>query len=547
VAFLLLGWSCLADSIETNYVFSQAVHNTISSEKSLAVAETNFIIMSRDRSNDPPFLGKLELAMAFRYSYEQQKQRDRIFEHCESALRYPLVYSDACRVWELMGVTLEWMQYEVPVRELPALRRKVLPAYLNGLKAAGGDKPLAAMFKGYVARFYADNPYYEEILTEGFNTFPDAAVLQEIVETVEKSNHMPLPPAIESQPPIGSMSFDAKEYEVEGVIEEDIFSSFRSFPGKLKAEFKVQVRDRAWLIETTELVRTRGSLRSQRAGTANSTEIYTLNVPINRVVEAWPTNLPLPVRPPPSTGRPSLPVGAPIHILGSTGKVVSNTMPLADDDEAIVPHLWLMFASHGCFQAPGTNRLTPVYAFYAPDKGNPPIKLEADWKLMSGAGALPLRVNYYTDGGPHDGFVQASYSVSGITNFGGTVFPSGFVFEEYAPPQGPARDDRRMVRRAEATVTAFRPVCSIRNFLPGCDNAVVVTDWRLANAQTSNSPSKYLERGGVQWLSAAEAKSRSEGESPAKQSPVFLAVFGVLVLLPPAVILLKTIKRKSSR
>jgi len=217
-------------------------------------------------------------------------------------------------------------------------------------------------------------------------------------------------------------------------------------------------------------------------------------------------------------------------------------MPLADDDEAIVPHLWLMFASHGCFQGLGTNRLTPVYAFYTPDKGNPPIELEADWKLMSGAGALPLRVNYYTDGGLHDGFVQASYSVSGMTNFGGTVFPSGFVFEEYAPPQGPTREDRRMVRRAEATVTAFRPVCSIKNFLPECDNAVVVKDWRLANAQTSNLPSKYMERGGVQWLSAAEAKGRTEGKTPKKPLLIRLVVFGVL-LVPPVVIMLKSFKR----
>ena len=158
----------------------------------------------------------------------------------------------------MTGVTLEWMQYEVPVRDLPALRKKVLAAYLNGLKAAGENKSLAGVFKGYVARFYANNPYYEEILTEGINTFPDAAVLEKIVETVEKSDHLPLPLGIEDQPPVGSMSFDAKEYEVEGVIEEDIFGGF---PGKLKAEFKVQVRGGSWLIETTELERTRGSLR----------------------------------------------------------------------------------------------------------------------------------------------------------------------------------------------------------------------------------------------------------------------------------------------
>ena len=73
VAFMTLGGSCLADSVETNYVFGQAVQKVISSEKSLAMAESNFVAMSRDRSNDPPFLGKLELAMAFRYSRNSRR------------------------------------------------------------------------------------------------------------------------------------------------------------------------------------------------------------------------------------------------------------------------------------------------------------------------------------------------------------------------------------------------------------------------------------------------------------------------------------------
>jgi len=531
-----------ADSVETNYVFGQAVENTISSEKSLALAETNFIAMSRARSNDPPFLGELEVAMALRYSREPGNERDHVIQHCEGALRYPLDFTNTCRTWQLLGDAYQSKMGNEPLpQDVRALRRKAVAAYLNGLKAAGTDKDWVSVFKAKVVALYFNLQWYGEILMEGVSIFPvtDRTVLLELMQMVEKTNYSLLPPANVNRPPVGVMSIDAKEYEVEGVIDEDIFGTF---PGKLKAEFKVQVRGSSWLIQTTELTRTRGSLRSQRAGTANSTEIYTLNVPINRVIEAWPTNLPPPTFQRPPGGGPSLPVGTPINILGSTGKVVSNTMPLADDDEAIVPHLWLMFASHGCFQALGSNRLTPVYTFYAPDKGNPPLKLEADWKLMSGSGALPLRVNYYTDGGLRDGFVQASYSVSGITNFGGTVFPSGFVFEEYAPPQGATRDDRRMVRRAVATVTAFRPVCSIKNFLPECDNAVVVKDWRLANAQTSNLPSKYMERGGVQWLSAAEAKGRTEGKTPKKPLLIRLVVFGVL-LVPPVVIMLKSFKR----
>jgi hypothetical protein len=543
MAFLMLGGSCLADALETNHVFLQAVEDGISSEKSLAVAGTNYLTLSREHSNAPPFLGKLELAMALRYSNEPGSQPDRIIEHCEAALRYPLDLSDACGAWQLLGDTYRSKAEKGAFsQETLMLSSKAVAAYLSGLKAAGTNEDWVSALKAKVVSLYVNKYYYAQILTEGQKMFSNGMVLLELMQTVEKTNYSLLPPATVNQPAVGGMSFDAKEYEVEGVINEKIFGTF---PGKLKAEFKVQVKDRAWLIETTELERTRGSVRSQRAGTANSTEICTLNVPINRVVEAGPTNSPSsPVQRPPG-GGPSLPVGAPIHILASTGKVVSNTMPLADDDEAIVPHLWLMFASHYSFQSLGTNNLlTPVYEFYSPDKAKPPRKLEADWSLMSGSGALPLRVNYYREGGMHEGFVQAAYSVTGKTNFGGTVFPSGFLFEQYAAMGGPSRDDMKVVRRAQATVTAFRPVCSIKNFLPECDNTVFVTDWRLANAQTSNTPVKYPQRGGVKWLSLAEAKRRSEGNPPGKSSPVFWVVFGLL-LVPPVVIMLKSFKRKS--
>ena len=441
LAFLMLGGSASADLVETNLVFGQEVSNAIFSETSLAVAETNIINLSRERSNDPPFLGKLELAIALRYSREPGNERDHVIQHCEAALRCPLDLNDSCGAWQLLGDThkneVESTGLEQDKR---VFRRQAVAAYLSGLKAAGTNEDWVPAFKGKVVGLYLNLRWYGEIYMEGDKVFPQAPVLTELVQAVEKTNYALLPPATVNRLPVGSMSFDAKEYEVEGVIDEYLL---RSFPGKIKAEFKVQVKGSAWLIETTELLRTRGLLRSQRAGTVNSTEIYTLNVPINRVIEPGPTNAThLPFRPPPG-GRHSLPVGTPITILGSSGKVVSNNMPLADDDKAIIPHLWIMFASHGCFKGLGTNRLTPVYEQYAPESAVPPRKLEAEWNLMSGSGALPLRVNYYTAGGVRDGFLQAVYTVTGITNFGGKAFPSGFVFEQYAPARGPSRDDMK--------------------------------------------------------------------------------------------------------
>jgi hypothetical protein len=536
------GGSCLAGSVEADNAFGRAVYDTILLEKSLAVAETNFVNMSREHSNEPPYLGKLEAAMASRYSYEQQKQRDRIFEHCEAALRYPLVYSDACRVWELIGVTREWMQYEVPARELPALRREVLAAYLNGLKAAAGDIRFAGMFKGCVARFYANNPYYQEILTEGIKTFPDEAVLQEILETVEKSNHLPLPPALENQPAIGSMSFNAKQYEVEGVIEEDLLGNF---PGNIRAEFHVWVKDGSWLVETWERERSRGPLRSQRTGTTNATEIFELDVPVDRKIEAWPANTPASLVRALNGGGPGPEVGTPItQGIASMGFIASNALPVTRDDEGLVPHLWLMFASQGYFHGLSTNRLTPAYRFDATGTSLAIPKLEAEWTLMGGSAALPLRVNYYTDGGAFEGFLQAAYRVTGITNFGGTVFPGGFLFEQFAPTGSASRYDLKTVRRARVTVTAFRPVCTRKNLLPEAEGTVLVHDMRLPGAELHGHG--YVQKGGARWFPVADSKEVSEGRSlHRKQSPVFLVVFGVLLLLPPVVIIIKSMKRKS--
>jgi len=441
----------------------------------------------------------------------------------------------------LLGDTYQSKAWNEPLPQgVRALSSKAVAAYLSGLKAAGTDKDWVSAFKAKVVGLYVNRSYYGEIYVEGDKISPGGTVLMELVEAVEKTNYSLLPPATLNRVPVVSMSFDAKEYEVEGVIEEDIFGSF---PGKLKAEFKVWVKGDAWLIETTELVRTRGMLRSQRAGTANSTEICTLNVPINRVVEAPPANSPpTPFQRPPG-GGPSLPVGAPIHIMGSTGRVVSNTMPLADDDEAIVPHLWLMFASRNYFQAQRTNRMTPAYRYDATGMPRSISELEAECVLMGGTAALPLRVNYYTGGGLHEGFQQAAYSVTGKTNFGGTIFPSGFVFEEYAPTGGASRYDMKVVRRAEVTVTAFRPVCSIKNFLPECDNGVVVHDMRLPGAKPDKF--SYIQRNGVKWVSAADAKELAEGRPLAqKKSPVILIIIGVMALLPPVVIIMKSVKRK---
>ena len=108
--------------------------------------------------------------------------------------------------------------------------------------------------------------------------------------------------------------------------------------------------------------------------------------------------------------------------------------------------------------------------------------------------------------------MQAAYRVTGITNFGGTAFPSGFVFEEYAPTGGPSPHDTKKLRRAEVTVAAFRPVCSRKNLLPEDDEegrGQYSSGTCACPTQPLPSP-RTLRETVLKWVSVAEARKLAE-------------------------------------
>ncbi len=65
-------------------------------------------------------------------------------------------------------------------------------------------------------------------------------------------------------------------------------------------------------------------------------------------------------------------------------------------------------------------------------------------------------------------------------------------------------------KRAVATVTAVRPYCSRRQFVPAAAGMTAVIDERLAGVPNSNPRMFYLFRDGLRWVSVAEAKKFAE-------------------------------------
>jgi len=301
------------------------------------------------------------------------------------------------------------------------------------------------------------------------------------------------------------------------------------------------VRDRGWLIETRETDLS-GRARERRIGSVNGREIFQINsTPQTNHVKA-----------PPQTGGPML-----VH--ADEGQVVSNTVPLGTLNDSIIPHLWTMLAS-GCYFSglSRTSRLLPALDVDPALGGRVDLRLEAEWDLMSGQLALPLRLIYYNAGGfytmntnkevvfcnygpPYKaGFTNAIYLVTVMTNFDGVPFPAGFSFAEFVPGAGRSRYDLRPRKTAEAVVTAFRPECSRKELLPAVEATTLVRDMRLSPTGPSAGSFGYVLRKGDHWLTAPEARGSSKigKQSTARKVSPFLVVSLIVVLTAPLVVLL---------
>jgi hypothetical protein len=179
-------------------------------------------------------------------------------------------------------------------------------------------------------------------------------------------------------------------------------------------------------------------------------------------------------------------------------------VPVGQMDDAVVGHLWLMFASQCYWPNLKTDHLTPVYDWHASiAAGGGKLSVKAEWDLLKGPESLPREVR---DLGQWDE-TNALYKASGVTLAGGTPIPNGFVFEERHAVQFKGMVLRK---RVDVDVTSVRPVCSVSNLLPSPQAMTMVIDRRVDQGAPTNRPPAYPNPVSGQWASLNEATKLAE-------------------------------------
>jgi hypothetical protein len=315
----------------------------------------------------------------------------------------------------------------------------------------------------------------------------------------------------------------AAEYEVDGQLEQTIYKWDGSVATLQKSQFTIFVRDCSWLIRTTQSNTNGKPVAASETACVNGTEIYEVAGRADNGNQG--------------AGQRSQSM--------NMATVVSNNLPVGERDGYFVCHLWLMFAS-GCYFQNRTNHwLTPVYDSNASVDVKPYLEAKARWELIDGPGSLPTNIVYYDYLNYASSSIDATYTATGVTNAGTIKIPSGFVFERriyggFLPgPIQPGKTfpDYGISKRAVATVTAVRPVCSRRDLAPTAKGKTMVIDKRVWQDPSSKVPvtvlKRYMVEDGVQWLPFAKAK-KAYVVPHLQPKPVSRGIIFAILLLPTA-------------
>ena len=181
---------------------------------------------------------------------------------------------------------------------------------------------------------------------------------------------------------VAGRASSAVEYEVEGRLTQ---TTVQRNGGDLhaSASFTVFVRDCSWFMEMIETNENKG-VSHRQFGATNGNEFYECSAsPIygSTNLNEHPTN---------AAGFARL-ISSKLMI----AQITPGQVPVGQLDNAIIGHLWLMFASQCYWPASTNSRLTPVYDWEASFMaGGQNRKVPAKWELLAGAGSLPRDVQY---------------------------------------------------------------------------------------------------------------------------------------------------------
>lgn len=344
----------------------------------------------------------------------------------------------------------------------------------------------------------------------------------------------------------GEVGLLGSEYELAGMVTDEDFHAQGPLWRSLTREFVVYANGCQWLIQTTRDLKTNGLFWRGEVGSTNESEFYSSGfaVPSSHRGSAPATNLAAP-----QPGRPS-------RFL-SEARVSPNRLPVGNGVEH---HLWLMLAS-SCYFARETNDSWPALFLQVGSPEVEQIRMRTVWGLLPGSAQLPALIHFLNDGThyfyqgggaikserykpPFDrGFTNATYSVTGVTNVGDLVLPTGFCYQEWWADDRPDGKGLVLRRRVSATITTVAARCSRGDLRPVLPPDAGVSDHRLPMPPSKvRNIACYRAPRPARWLTVAEAKkhyARVQRSGSAPSSLHWWWVFAGAALLPPGVILLQ--------
>jgi hypothetical protein len=340
-------------------------------------------------------------------------------------------------------------------------------------------------------------------------------------------------------------------YELHGIIQDERYvESLRSNVTNT-GSFSVYVNDCGWLIrgDIPHLDRTTGV---REIGSTNGTEIFEVSLLIMPQFAPQESS----EAKSDSAADPSPAQAQPISTRqGFQAFVKPGPMPAScSPSDGRFAHLWLMFASRCFFAGREDSEILAAYDINSCVTRGNDYTMEGAWVLSTAQPGLPLSLAYINRRGhpfardaegnrtfvpfdpPFDaGFTNALYTVTGTTNVGRLVLPTGFIFERFRPGWTNRQPAPVLEARSVATVTNFMPHCSRTSLVPELPPRVVVIDMRELPADPSKKPIHYSGAAG-QWLPVEEAKrvheARLRRHAPRELRPLHYVLFVVALVLP---------------
>lgn len=247
-------------------------------------------------------------------------------------------------------------------------------------------------------------------------------------------------------------------------------------------EFKIWVRDNAWCIHTRRAAS--GTNVGWEHGTVDGKEFHMSLLTDGGGAQGWAFHRPW---------------GVP-HSLADEG----------------VPMLWMMTASAGFFETNSGGLLWPAHvkiSLTGDKEQTQDHRQPGRWTLRGSRPELPNAIAFLDERQR----TNASYVVTGLTNVGRLLLPTGFIFEQIGQPSYVnGQYQPNILERLVVTFTNFAATCSRKDLRPRVHPNMSVVDFRVKQPEAyanTNRMKGYVLNPEQKWPTKTTAQAKVDGRS----------------------------------